>query len=69
MGILQAYVNTIDNDESKKDDRTATCNDKYHNNDADKGRAVEILCPICPISLWTSKKFQFTCPGTRTSYL
>ena len=32
------------------------------------GRAVEIphlTCPTCPISLRTSKKFQFTCPGTR----
>ena len=32
-----------------------------------KGRAVEIPCPTCPISLRTSKKFQFTCPGTSTS--
>ena len=24
-------------------------------------------CPTCPISLRTSKKFQFTCPWTRTS--
>ena len=32
-------------------------------------RAVELpcsTCPACPISLRTSKKFQFTCPGTRT---
>ena len=25
-------------------------------------------CPSCPISLRTSKKFQFTCPGTSTLY-
>ena len=33
-------------------------------------RAVEIpclTCPTCPISLRTSKKFQFTCPGTSNS--
>ena len=33
-------------------------------------RAVEIpcpTCPTCPISLRTSKKFQFTCPGTSDS--
>ena len=33
-------------------------------------RAVEIpcpTCPTCPISLRLRKKFQFTCPGTRTS--
>ena len=35
-----------------------------------KIRAVEIPCmtgPSCPISLRTSKKFQFTCPGMSTS--
>ena len=35
-------------------------------------RATEIPCPTfptCPISLGTSRKFQFTCPGTRTSKL
>ena len=25
-------------------------------------------CPTCPISLRTSKKFQFTCPGTSNLY-
>ena len=28
---------------------------------------LEIPCPACPISLRTSKKFQFTCPGPRTA--
>ena len=35
-------------------------------------RAVEIPClayPTCFISLRTSKKFQFTCPGSRDIYV
>ena len=35
-------------------------------------RAEEIprlTCPTCPTSLRTSKAFQFTCPGARTSWL
>ena len=43
------------------------CSARYRLSAFAYGRAVEIACRICVISLRTSKEFQITCPGTKAS--